>query len=126
MPTSLPGRALLLVRLVLGTASWLAPRLVMRAIGFDPDRNPQAAYWARLFAVRDVVLGIGLLASRGDARRLWWRCGMVCDLGDAAAGYVSIRRGELWHGRRLRTGLLVGAGFVGAGLGAGALGSGDV
>jgi hypothetical protein len=126
MPTSLPGRMLLLVRFGLGTASWVAPRAVMSAIGMDPAGNPQAAYWARLFGVRDVVLGIGLLSTHGPARRVWWRCGILCDIGDAAAGVVSARQGELWRGRRTLKGLLAAAGIVGAGLGASALGAGDV
>ncbi len=125
MPTSLSGRTLVAVRFGLGSAAWFAPKFFMTAIGIDPLANPQAAYMSRLFGVRDLTLGIGLVATHGDARRLWWRLGMLCDLGDAAAAVVSARNGGLTK-RRAQNGLLAGAGLVGASLGAAALADGDV
>lgn len=124
MPKSLPGKVLVAVRFVLGTSSWFIPKFFMVALGMDPHANPQAAYMARLFGVRDLVLGIGLVSTRGGARRLWWRLGMLCDVGDMAAGALSARRGELPPGRRTLP-LFAGAGAVGASLGAAALISGD-
>ena len=114
------------VRLVLGSVSWFMPKFFMASIGMDPFANPQARYMSRLFGVRDLVLGIGVVATHGDARRLWWKLGMVCDLGDAAAGVVSARHGELPENRRTLNGLLAAAGLVGAGLGAAALAGDDV
>ena len=125
MPKSLPGRTLVAVRFGLGTASWLTPRFFITATGLDPFANPQAAYFSRLFGVRDLARGIGLVASGGDARRLWWRLGIMCDLGDAAAGVVSARAGGLAPGRTWN-GMLAYAGVVGAGLGLAALADGDV
>jgi len=125
MPSTLPGRSLLGVRFVLGPVSWFAPRFFMAVLGMDPHRNPQAAYMSRLFGVRDLTLGLGLAASRGDARRLWWRLGILCDLGDAAAGAVSSRRGELPAGKRTLF-LFTTAGLAGAALGAAALHADDV
>ena len=125
MPSTLPGKSLVVVRFVLGPLSWFAPRFFMAAIGLDPRSNPQAAYMSRLFGVRDLTLGLGLVATRGSARRLWWRLGILCDLGDAAAGAVSARRGELPAGDRTLI-LFTGAGLVGAALGAAALHSDDV
>jgi hypothetical protein len=125
MPKSLPGKTLLGVRFLLGTTSWFTPRFFMAAIGMDPYGNPQAAYMSRLFGVRDLTLGLGLAATKGDARRLWWRLGVLCDVGDAAAGAVSSRRGELPAGGRARF-LFTGAGVVGASLGVAALLSRDV
>lgn len=126
MPASAPGRVLLGVRVVVGTSAWFAPKTLMTVIGMDPFANPQAAYMSRLFGVRDLTLGLGLLASRGDARRVWWRLGILCDLVDAAAGVVSGRHGELPTRPRLLSGLVVGAGLVGASLGAAALADDDV
>ena len=91
----------------------------MRAVGLAPRRNPQAAHWARVFGVRDVALGLGLAASAGDARRQWWRLGMLCDAGDAVAGVVSWRRGDLPPQRRTLA-LFAGSAVVGVGLGAAA------
>jgi hypothetical protein len=124
MARTLPGKALIGVRFVLGTTSWFTPRFFMAAIGMDPYGNPQAAYLSRLFGVRDLTLGLGLLASHGAARRVWWRLGILCDVGDAAAGAVASRRGELPGDSRARF-LFTGAGVVGASLGAAALLSGD-
>jgi hypothetical protein len=126
MPTSLPGRLLITVRFVLGTTSWFTPKFFMSAIGMDPFANPQAGYMSRLFGVRDFTLGLGLVCTHGDARRLWWRLGILCDLGDAAAGVVSARHGELSPKRPVLNKLIAGAGIVGASLGAAALASDDV
>jgi hypothetical protein len=125
MPKSLPGKTILGVRFVLGTTSWFTPKFFMAAIGMDPHANPQAAYMARLFGVRDLTLGLGLLTTKGDARRLWWRLGIMCDLGDAAAGVLSWQRGQLPAGRPVLK-LFAGAGILGASLGVGALLSDDV
>jgi hypothetical protein len=106
-------------------SSWFTPKFFMTALGMDPHANPQACYMARLFGVRDLTLGLGLLSSRGEARRVWWRLGILCDVGDAAAGFISARHGQLPAGRHVSA-LFTGAGVVGAGLGAAALASGDV
>jgi len=92
----------------------------------DPYSNPQAAYMARLFGIRDLTLGIGLLSTRGDARRLWWRVGMLCDLGDMVGGALSARGGELPLHGPLPAPLFSVAGALGASLGTAALISGDV
>lgn len=114
------------VRFLLGSSSWLTPKFFMVAIGMDPHSNPQAAYMARLFGIRDLALGIGLLSTHEDARRLWWRIGMMCDVGDMVGGLISARNGELpTHPRVLAPSFAV-AGAIGAGLGAAALASGDV
>src|SRR4051812_2938524 len=120
MPRTVPGRMLLAVRFALGATSWFTPRFFMAAIGMDPFRNPQATYMSRLFGVRDLTLGLGLLSSRGRARRVWWRLGLLCDVGDTAAGMIGLRRGELPGGGRGRL-VFVRAGAIGASLGVAAL-----
>jgi hypothetical protein len=102
------------------------PKFTMLTMGLDPHINPQAAYLTRLFGVRDMALGVGVLSTRGDARKTWWRIGMMCDLGDALAGVVSARGGQLPDRPRLLAPALVAAGIAGAALGAGALLSDDV
>src|SRR5947208_8106461 len=83
------------VRGLIGVGAWLTPRLSGRPFGLDPDGNPQAPYLARLFGVRDVVLGIGLSSSSGAERQQWLRLGVACDLADAAAGVLAGRSGSL-------------------------------
>jgi hypothetical protein len=99
--------------------------LTQKLLGLDPETNAQAAYASRLFGVRDAALGVGLLCTSGDARRLWWKVGIGCDLADAAAGIVSAAQGQLPASTRVRV-VLIGAGFIGASLGAAALARGDV
>jgi hypothetical protein len=49
----------------------------------------------RVFAVRAVSLGVGYLASSGEARRLWHRLWLLCDSADPAMGAAMVARGEL-------------------------------
>lgn len=125
MPRSLPGRALVAVRFGFGAAAWFAPMLTLKLLGLDPAKNREAAYVGRLFGVRDAALGFGLVSTHGDARRLWWKVGIACDLADVAAGIVSARNDELPDDAGTRF-ILIAAGVVGASLGASALASGDV
>ena len=50
-------------RMTFGVAAWLAPRPVGKALGLDMAGNPQAAYLARVLAVRDVALACGALRN---------------------------------------------------------------
>jgi hypothetical protein len=93
--------------------------------GLDPKRNPEAAYTTRLFGVRNVTLGVGLLASEGDDRRLWWKVGIVCDAADMLAALVGARRGRI-PGDLRSVAILSGAGLVAIGLGVAALAEDDV
>ncbi|MFF7974305.1 hypothetical protein [Streptomyces sp. NPDC007905] len=58
------------IRLVNGAAGLLAPELLIRR--FDPDRDPPspaAIYAFRLFGIRTVLLGLGLLTHSGERLR---------------------------------------------------------
>jgi hypothetical protein len=83
------------LRAVVGVSAWAAPDLSGRVFGLDPDANPQASYLARLFGVRDLVLGVGTLRAEPPARRAWLEAGIVCDLADAAASLLGRRNGTL-------------------------------
>ncbi|MET0557809.1 MAG: hypothetical protein ABW065_03950 [Solirubrobacterales bacterium] len=76
-------------RLTFGVAAWLAPRRVGRAVGLDMDGNPQAAYLARVLAVRDFALAAGTLVTDGEVQRQWLLAGLVCDSADALAGVAA-------------------------------------
>ena len=124
MPRTLPGRLMVGGRMLFGLAFFTAPRPCMLAVGLAPDANPQALHWARIFGIRDAALGLGIIRSRGDARRLWWQLGMLCDAGDAVAGVLSWRRGDLPHRPRTLV-LFTGSALAGVGLGAAAFAAGD-
>lgn len=125
MVRSFPGRTLVAIRLTLGTGAWFAPKFTLVMFGLDPKRNPEAAYATRLFGVRNATLGIGLLASEGDERRLWWKVGIACDLADIAAALVGARKGRI-PGDVHSILILSGAGVAAIGLGVAALAEDDV
>ena len=108
-------RTFVLMRLLVGGASYLAPGLSARLSGFDPDGNPQAAYWARLFGVRDVVLGLGALQAEGEARRRIVRLTAACDAADLVSTLAGRRAGYLSPAATaLASGVAITAGAVAA------------
>jgi hypothetical protein len=106
------------LRLAVGTGAWAAPRVTGGAFGLDPKGNPQAPYLARLFGVRDVALGWGVLGSKGAARRQWLIAGLACDAGDLLAGLAGGRGGYL---PKLTSALVSGTALAGMAMGAAAL-----
>ena len=90
-----PAGQLAVGRIVVGIGSWAAPRLVQRAFAIDPDANPGAGYPMRLFGVRDLVIGLGVLNTSGAERKRWLQTGLACDLADIAAAGVSAKDGSL-------------------------------
>jgi hypothetical protein len=105
-------------RVAVGVATYATPRLVGRALGIDPGRNPQAPLLARLFGARDAALGIGVLTSDGAARRQWVMISAGCDAADALAGIAGYRGGYL---SKTTTALVTMAALGGVVLGAAAL-----
>lgn len=78
-------------RMIVGGTSWAAPRWATNLMGLD-IKAPAGSYWARLFGIRDVALGLGLLLSEpGDDRRRWRLMGIVSDAADAFAGEMAAR-----------------------------------
>lgn len=123
MPESTPGKILTTLRFIVGGSSWIAPDLAGKAFGLDSDANPQASYVGRLFASRDAALGAGIVATEGDARRLWWQIGIACDVADAAAGLIALRQGRLPAPAAI---MVTATACLAAGLGAAALMADDV
>jgi hypothetical protein len=106
------------LRMAVGVSSWATPRVAGRLFGLDAGGNPQAPYLARLFGVRDVALGWGVMNSEGDAQRQWLAAGLACDVADALAGIAGGRSGYL---PKLTTVLVTGTAIAAAALGASAL-----
>ena len=83
-------------RIALGVAAWAAPRRTATAFGVpDEAVSPQLEYMNRVFGVRAVTLGIGYLAASGEARRLWHRLWLLCDVADTAMGAAMSASGRL-------------------------------
>jgi hypothetical protein len=86
-----PGLLLCTLRTV-GGAAFLVPAVGARTFGVNDDA--EGTYLVRLFAARNVALAGGLLASRGEARRLLYQVGIACDALDIAAGLLGFRAGK--------------------------------
>jgi hypothetical protein len=87
--------AVAISRIAVGTGTWLAPNLTGRMFGLDPEGNPQLSYIGRLFGVRDVALGAGVLRSSRKQKDAWLTAGLACDVADAAAGVIAGARGTV-------------------------------
>jgi hypothetical protein len=88
-------RGLVGLRTAIGAGSFLAPKITGRLFGLDVEANPQAPYLARLFGIRDVALAYGAGSNSGPQRAQWLQIGLACDLGDAVAGFLAGKDGEL-------------------------------
>ena len=83
-------------RIALGAASWIAPGPLARAYGVPEDRmTPELEYMTRVFGIRAVALGVGYLASSGEARGLWHRLWLLCDTADTVMGAGMLASGRL-------------------------------
>ncbi len=81
------------MRVVVGIATWAAPGIVGKIVGLQESGDSR--YLWRIFGIRDAVLGIGVLASQGETRKMWLKAGIVCDISDAMAAIVGGRSGTL-------------------------------
>ena len=88
-------RTFALMRVLVGGQTYLAPKLSARLFGFQPDANPQATYWARLFGIRDVVLGVAALQTDGESRKRIIQLTAACDAADLASTVMGRRAGYL-------------------------------
>lgn len=102
-------RVLAYVRLGLG-AMWPAPGLGAKLFGLDPDADGSLRMMARLFAIRDLVLGLALLQSDGEDQDRLVDLGMVVDAADLAAIVLAASRKQVGA----RTLLLGGSAAAGA------------
>ena len=75
------------MRIGIGALAWAKPDVTAKLFGFD-EPDGQARYAWRLFGVRDVVVGLGTVTSRGSRRRVWAGVGLACDVADGAAGVL--------------------------------------
>jgi hypothetical protein len=90
--TDAPGLLLCTLRSGVGATAFLAPAVAARS--FHIGDGADEAYLVRLFAARNLAFTAGLLASRGQARRLWYKAGIICDVLDIGAGLLGFRAGK--------------------------------
>lgn len=89
-------RTLAQARLAVGIGALVAPRLLSRTFGIDPDANPATPYLARLFGAREVFMAAPFLmpAPGLDESELAARAVPV-DAADAVASLAAGLRGYL-------------------------------
>ncbi len=88
-----PLAAVAAVRLILGGASVVAPRLTIRALGIAP--SPELVYMTRIYGARAIALGLGWALSGADARPLWQRLALGVDTSDTVAGLLALARRDV-------------------------------
>jgi len=54
------------IRIVNGLLALVAPSLIIKRFGEDPDKDAAAIYGLRLFGVRTVLIGADLITQRGE------------------------------------------------------------
>lgn len=87
-----------------------APRFFGRLAGLPVPDEPAGTVAVRSVALRDVVMGVGLVSAATHGGRLgpWLLTRMLCDAGDAIAIAIAAARGA-------RSGRLIALGVIAAG-----------
>ena len=87
------ANALATLRTGVGIGSWLAPTTSWRTFGMGAmTGDGSSALMTRLFAVRDLALGLAVARSRAETRKTVLRIGVAVDLTDAVAALVAVTR----------------------------------
>jgi hypothetical protein len=85
--------ALATIRLVNGSMALLAPEMMLRLLGADPDANRVAVHPLRMFGIRTVVLGTELLLDGSLQQK--GRVGVVIHAADTASAIAAGLRRQL-------------------------------
>jgi len=97
--TPAPGRvatAIGLGRLGIGVAFLADPVSSVRILGVDSASAKRMTFLARMTAGRDIVLGLGTVASRtSQGKAAWLAAGAAADAIDAAVLGAGLRSGQL-------------------------------
>jgi hypothetical protein len=87
--------ALGVIRLVNGAMALFAPDVLGGRLGVQTATSPGLGYGLRLFGVRTVLLGIGLLRADDDPNDPVVRQAPLVHGADTAAAVLVLKRGEL-------------------------------
>jgi hypothetical protein len=94
-----------------GAAAFLAPAVGAKKLHINEDADGQ--YLVRLFAARNIALIAGVLASKGETRKLLLKAGILCDGLDVVAGLIGHRKGRLKKSTVIDTGAAATATLLG-------------
>jgi hypothetical protein len=88
-------KALAAIRLVNGALALLTPRLLIRRLGTDPDRDPSAIYPFKMFGVRTVIIGADLLLLTGEEQKRATKLAVLIHATDTATAATCLVKGYL-------------------------------
>ena len=90
-----PGASVMsVIRMFAGAISWASPALSSRVFGLGkiaPGGSPGLV--ARLFGIRDFVLGAAVHHPDPTVRKAVLQAGIVCDSADVVASLIAVRAG---------------------------------
>lgn len=87
--------ALAIVRLVNGLMALFTPAALLRRLGVNPKANSVALYALRMFGIRTILIGIGLLLPAGDVRTWSLRTAPLIHGSDTTAALMLALRGTI-------------------------------
>jgi hypothetical protein len=82
------------IRLFNGLGGLLAPGMLARQLGVDPQANPAITYVFRMFGMRTVLIGIDLLVEKGERRAKATREAVLIHASDTLAAFLAARSGR--------------------------------
>ena len=88
-----PITGIALIRTAIGAGALVAPRA--SATLFNLDADASSPYVMRLFAAREIGLGVATLAAPTNVRTALVAGGIAIDASDAVAGYLALEDGEV-------------------------------
>ncbi len=88
-----PVIGLSLGRILFGSVALARPDVAAKALQLDATTNPQLPYMTRMFASREIALGLVTLLSRGKARKSVLALGVLVDTADAGTAYLGMKEG---------------------------------
>lgn len=94
-PQKHPGAtAMSVLRMFAGAISWVSPALSSRAFGLGTiAAGGSPGLVARLFGIRDFVLGAAVHHPDPGVRKAVLQAGIVCDSADVVASLIAVRAG---------------------------------
>jgi hypothetical protein len=83
------------IRLLNGSVALVAPQLLCRNIGIDPDATPAALYVFRMFGIRTVLIALDVLFARGPRQVEAINRAPVIHASDTMAAAIAAASGRL-------------------------------
>lgn len=86
---------LALIRFINGSLGLVAPGIIARRLGADPNTNPATLYALRMFGIRTLLISIDLLHPDSQVRARAVRNAPIIHASDSVAAMLAARSGKL-------------------------------